>query len=266
MRSLSLDQLTVAGVSPAELVEVAARAGYQAVSPFVCGRDIGDLRVWPLVAGDPETEAMRRKLRDTGIFINIADGFALFEDADMEALRAGIDLMAEMGARGIVTLQFDGDEARGFERFCQLNEWAGEAGLPLLLEFTALSEVGSLTDALAYREKVGSDNIALLVDLFHLNRSGEPVARLADLAPGIVKGAQLCDGTLKQSNAEYLDQAMHARDIPGEGELPVREFLSALPDDLTVGVEVPHRTMRNAGVGPLERARRIREACDALLA
>lgn len=35
MRTLSLDQWTVCGVRPAELVEIAARAGYGTISPFI---------------------------------------------------------------------------------------------------------------------------------------------------------------------------------------------------------------------------------------
>lgn len=264
MRRWSLDQLTVAGVRPAELVEIAARAGYDAISPFIRGSDMGEHRVWPLVAGCAETDAMARALQDTGVFINIADGFALFDEIDMDDLRMAVDLMASMDARGIVTLQFDSDSARGFDRFCQLNEWARDAGMPLLLEFTPLSRVASLSDALAYRELAGAENIGLLVDLFHLNRSGESVDDLASLPAGVLMGAQLCDGPRRQSDAEYLDQAMNERMVPGEGELPVGAFLDALPDDLVTGVEIPLRTRRAGGEGHFDRARHLLSACQAM--
>src|SRR6218665_3705533 len=107
MRMFSLDQLTVCGVRPAELVEIAAQAGYGAISPFIGVGGAGGLPAVHLRAGDAETIAMGKRLSDTGLFINNADGFALYGDGPMEELRAGIALRAQMGARAIVTLQFD---------------------------------------------------------------------------------------------------------------------------------------------------------------
>src|SRR5262249_38773299 len=146
----------------------------------------------PLRAGDPDTIEMARRLKDTGVFINNADGFALFDTVSMEELRAGIALMAELRARAIVTLQFDNDASRGFERFCQLRDWAQEAGLRPLLEFTPLSKIASLNAALEFRKRAGETNIALLVD--HLHQSGGTPAQLAAIDPTIIGGAQLCDG------------------------------------------------------------------------
>src|SRR6218665_3620845 len=96
MRMFSLDQLTVCGVRPAELVEIAAQAGYGAISPFIGVGGASGLPAAHLRAGDPETMAMGKRLADTGLFINNADGFALYDDVPMEELHAGIMLMAEM--------------------------------------------------------------------------------------------------------------------------------------------------------------------------
>lgn len=266
MRTVSLDQLTVLGVRPAELVEIAARAGYGAISPFIGAGDSAGPSVVPLRSGDPDTLAMQRRMSDTGVFINIADGFALFEDTPMDELRQAALLMAHMGARGIVTLQFDSDETRGFDRFCQLREWACELNLPLLLEFTPLSQVASLTDALNYRLRAGQENIGILVDLFHLHRSGGVPSDLLSVYDGVILGAQLCDGPSKQTVEEYADQALHERRVPGEGDLPVHAFIAALPRDLTIGVEVPLRSCGLAGEGHLQRATRLMQATRAVLA
>jgi sugar phosphate isomerase/epimerase len=262
MTVISLDQLTVNGVRPPELVEIAARAGYGAISPFLKGSKI--LPAIPLRAGDPDTIAMARRLKHTGIFINNADGFALFDDVSMQELHAGVALMAEMQARAIVTLQFDSDPARGFDRFCQLREWAQDAGLILLLEFTPLSGVASLADALAYRQRAGQTNIGVLADLFHLHQSGGTPADLAGVDPAILRGAQLCDGPARMDDAEYFNRAMFDRMAPGEGEMPVREFLGVLPPDLIYGVEVPFPAVTAGKVGPLEHATRLLEQARAL--
>jgi sugar phosphate isomerase/epimerase len=208
---------------------------------------------------------MAKRLTETGVVINNADGFALYDDVPMEELRTGIALMAEMGARGIVTLQFDSDAARGFDRFCQLRDWAADASLTLLLEFTPLSRIAGLDDALAYRARAGGDNIALLVDLLHLHRSGGTPASLAAIDSALIRGAQICDGPANATPEEYWDQALHERMIPGEGKLPVQAFLAALPVDLVVGLEVPLRSREQAGEDHLARAQLLIEATRRLL-
>ena len=41
--------------------------------------------------------------------------------------------------------------------------------------------------------------------------------------------------------------------IPGDGELPLREFVRGVPPDIIVSLEIPMRTLAEKGVGPRER-------------
>lgn len=67
MRRWSLGQLTVVGVRPWELVEIAARAGYDAVDPLVGLVDLPAIPTVPLKAGDPDTVRMAQALKANGI-------------------------------------------------------------------------------------------------------------------------------------------------------------------------------------------------------
>ncbi|MBV1688908.1 sugar phosphate isomerase/epimerase [Novosphingobium sp. G106] len=264
MRTISLDQLTVCGERPAELVEIAASAGYGAISCMLDGN--AEVPAVSLHAGDPDTTAMRKRLRDTGVFINVADGFPLSPVVSMERLREGVDLMAEMGARKIVTLNFDPDPARSFDSFCTLREWCQAANLPLLIEFTPLSQIASLADALAFRGRAGADGVGVLVDLLHLNQSGGSPADIACLGMDVIGGGQLCDGPLRSDMETYLYNAIYERGVPGEGELPVREFLRSLPEALVFGLEVPMRSRALAGASAMERALLLMNVTRSLLA
>ena len=263
MRTISLDQLTVLDARPAELVEIAARAGYDAVSTIMNG--IPEVRVISLRAGDPDTLALHRRIKDTGVFINVADGFPISPQVPMEQLRAGVTLMAELGARKIVTLNFDPDANRALDSFWTLREYCSAAGLPLLIEFTPISQIASLHDALAFRAAAGGEGIQVLVDLLHLNQSGGAQAEVAALEPGLMGGAQLCDGPVKASMAAYRYSSIHERGIPGEGELPARAFLDALPHDRVFGIEVPLHGWALAGASALDRATLLINATRALL-
>lgn len=239
LRPLSLDQLTVVGARPAELVELAARAGFAAISPFIGVVPYEILPAAHLRAGDPETVAMVQRMRETGIVINQADGFAIVDEAPMEAFRESILLMAELGARNIIALHFDSDEERGLDRFCQLDAWAQEAGIGIALEFTRISRIGSLAAALAFLKRVDSANAGILVDLLHLSRAGETPEDLRRVPARLIRGAQLCDAPAILDEAGYQRSSIIHRLWPGEGDLPVTDFIRALPADIIIGMEVP---------------------------
>lgn len=261
-RPLALDQLTVIGASPAELVDLAAEAGFAAVSPFLGAVRYEALPAAHLRTGDPETAAMARRLRETGVVLNQADGFALGDEPPMDAYRDGIALMAEMGARNIVSLLFDSDDERGFDRFCELDRWAAAAGIGIVLEFTPLSRIPTLDAALSFLERVDSPNAGLLVDLLHLAQSGGTPADLQRVPPGLIRGAQLCDAPGIIDFQSYAHNAIAHRLWPGEGALPVSEFLRALPHDIVIGVEIPRD---EPGLGRTDRAKRAMETCAAAL-
>jgi hypothetical protein len=63
-----------------------------------------------------------------------------------------------------------------------------------------------------------------------------------------------------------MEEAMFERMVPGEGELPLRELLSALPKDIVIELEVPRRSLALAGVSPADRLRPCVEAARRLLA
>lgn len=54
--------------------------------------------------------------------------------------------------------------------------------------------------------------------------------------------------------------------MPGEGELPWCDIVSALPADVVIELEVPQRSLALASVGPAERLAPCVEAARRLLA
>ena len=63
----------------------------------------------------------------------------------------------------------------------------------------------------------------------------------------------------------YMHEAIYERDIPGEGELPLVDFVKALPPGRVIAVEVPKRSLEEQGVAPEVRARRYFEATKAVI-
>ena len=65
------------------------------------------------------------------------------------------------------------------------------------------------------------------------------------------------------ASADAVHEARAARLLPGEGELPLRELLTALPDGIPVAVEAPRSAVD--GGSPAEFAARARRALDFVL-
>jgi sugar phosphate isomerase/epimerase len=77
---------------------------------------------------------------------------------------------------------------------------------------------------------------------------------------------QLCDATLQPTYPDYMDEALYERRVPGTGELPLLDFVAALPRDLVLGLEVPLRSEADSGIGTEQRLRRCVETTRTFLA
>ncbi len=263
MPVVSLDHLTVIGVSPTELVDIAADAGYDAISPVVGGP--GVLASHRLAVGDPETEAMVVRLRERGIRVNNLDGLIITPNMGWDDYARLIELALHIGAERGVTLIFDRDANRAADSFARAAEMARLAGLGLVIEFTELSEVKSLAHAAEYIARSG-EKVGVVVDLLHLAQSGEGPADIARQDPSLYLCAQICDGPAHPTMEEYEHNALFNRQVPGDGELPVVEFLAALPANAPVGIETPLKALAELGMSHLDRARLLRERVGTLLA
>ena len=130
---------------------------------------------------------------------------------------------------------------RSFDQFAALTELAAQRGIQTLVEPVPGLTVGDLPTALAALEHVGRPDFRLLIDTMHLVRSGSSAADLAAIDPAHIGYAQLNDTTLRPRIENYLEEAMFERMVPGEGELPLGDILSALAADIVIELEVPRR-------------------------
>ena len=135
-------------------------------------------------------------------------------------------------------------------------ERAGTLGIATCIEFIPGSGIGDLATAVRISSAAGP-NVGILVDTWHLARTGGTAAELRELAPGSVLGIQVNDrigtegGPVEGSDGPvYL--AMANRRLPGDGGLPLVEWVSALLANnpaVPVGIEVFSDEMRSLPAG-----------------
>lgn len=263
MVPLSLAHLTVLDVAPPALFELAAQAGYQRVG----------IRILPAVPGAVSypldrsaVVAWRRALADAGVGVHDVEFVPLTPDVRIADLAPTLAFAAELGARRLNVSGDDPDTDRLVERFGALCDLAADAGLGVDLEFMRFRIVGNLQQALAVVTRAARPNGRLLVDLLHLFRSGGTAQMLRAIPPAAFGSVQLSDAPLADpTDAHIADEARQGRLFPGEGELPLRAFMDALPREVCVGVEVPTGATHPA-LTPLQRAEAALRASRNLLA
>jgi sugar phosphate isomerase/epimerase len=264
---LALGFLSVFALPPVEFVNLAGDLGCRHISTIVRGQPLVPLDFPPFSLKDA---ALRKELlaamNDRGVTISLGDGFLVLPDADMHNFCSDLDVLAELGVPRINVVSLDPDLSHTFDQFAALTELGAQRNIETDVEPVPGLTVGDLPTAVAALEYVGQPDFRLLIDTMHLVRSGSSAAELSALDPQYIGYAQLNDTTLEPRIDNYMEEAMFERMVPGEGELPLLDILSALPPDIVIELEVPRRSLALAGVSPTDRLRPCVEAAHRLLA
>jgi sugar phosphate isomerase/epimerase len=241
-------------------IDVADRAGFRRMSarPYAFAEALAN--GWS--EGD-----LRHRLDDAGIAVTMIDGLTdalpgTLERADPNLLRSlPADVLdppdeatvfrsaTTLGASVVNVTHYLGaslpvdvlaDALRGVCRR------AADHGLRLCLEFFPDSGLPDLPFAQTVVEACGEPNAGVLLDVFHLDRSGGTVEDVRRLPPGAIPGIQISDRKRPAPGTPHVP--MGGRLMPGEGELPIRELIEVALEnspDATIDLEVLNDELRS---------------------
>ena len=252
---LTLGFLTLgAAPSPFDVVDAAADAGFAAAGLRISGRHPGD--PWPSVDGDPQAfEKLRAQAERRGVRLSSSSGYYITPKTTAEHLRANVDAARRLGTPLIVQGCFDDDLARVAVLLGDYAQAASAAGIRIGIEFMPMSAVKTAAMAEALIAAARRPEIGLVIDTLHLARSQGGADTLRALAPERLCLVQICDAPAQlAAGSSLFDEAMTGRLYPGDGQLPLADFLAALPAGLEVECETP--VVADASLPLLERARR----------
>ena len=255
----SLAALTVLELSPPDMVEVAARAGYSHVG-LRLEPATPEEHHFPLVADATLRQQTHQRLRDTGIQVLDIEILRLKPETRVEDFQAILEVGAQFAASELLVAGNDPDETRLTDNFAALCELAKPFGIFPHLEFMPWTNARDLTQALRIVEAAGRANGGVLIDAFHFNRSGSSLTELAAAtakAPQRFRYAQLCDvaGPRPDDMDEILRQARQERRFPGDGDCDLHGLLNALPANIPLSLEIPTRQLLEQGVSAFDRAK-----------
>jgi sugar phosphate isomerase/epimerase len=236
-----------------DLVRIAATNGFSAltVSCDICRR-----------SGLGLTD-LRRSLDEAGIRVTYLDGLpgALPGTPEIAgwSQQEVFDLASALGAERLNVAHFGGDPATPVpvlgEALARAAERAALSGLTVMVEFIPGTGVPDLQSAVDLVKAAGVPGLGILLDSWHLYRSGGSPALLIGEAVQLVAAIQLADRRRSQDDDPYVP--MTGRLLPGEGELPLAAMVTAVlavHPELPVGIEIFNEELLT--MDPDEAARR----------
>jgi sugar phosphate isomerase/epimerase len=276
-RPVGLGHLTLLDTAPPDLVTLAGQAGFETVGVRAAVASAGE-QPWPMPAGSPMLRETRRRMDDTGVRVQDVEIIRLSPQTRAAAHGGLFETGAELGARFVNIIDFDPDHGRAADTLAAIAAQAAPYGLRPCVEPMAYSALTSLAAAV---KVVDGSGAGIIVDPLHLHRCGDGPSRLYELDQAMLGYLQLCDAPLAPPSglprpqrlprgqpADVDDRQLEARAarlLPGDGQLPLRQIIAAVPPDLPAAVEAPNLELCHR-LGVLEFLRRARQAAAGLLA
>jgi sugar phosphate isomerase/epimerase len=237
---IALSPPTLPDAQPIEYVEAAAAAGYDAVGLRLSPSPLFPYH--PIVGNAPLIRELKLILGSSGLSVLDMLTFYLQPDTDVDAFAPALEVGAELGARYAVVAGDDADWARlrgRMGRFCDL---AAQFGIAAALEFAVIRPLATLSQALRLLSELGRKNGVICLDPLNFVRGGGSAALLRGLEPRLFPYAQISDGVLDPGEPDLSKlgrMSPNQRRMPGDGILPLRHILDALPPGLPLSVEIP---------------------------
>ncbi len=185
-------------------------------------------------------------------------------------LDAGHELIIDVGNRLqadhllVVSDEPDADKLAG--ALTAISQRCHVSGMRPCLEFLRITQVTSLQQARELLEACQEHNFGILIDTLHLQRCNG-FTTFTSFDRRLYPYVQLCDGNLVCGDEpqRLLEDALDLRSAPGQGELPLRQFMQLLPADLPLSLEVRSAALREQYPEPLARAQALLQQTQSFL-
>jgi sugar phosphate isomerase/epimerase len=262
----SLAHLTSLQCSPPQLIEIAARAGYEFVGlrPIPVGAH--DEPLHPFATDRALFSRTKAALAATGVRLLDIEVARIIKEAQPQDYLPAIEAAAQLGGKHVLSSAWCDDRPYIQDFFAELCALARQFGLTVDLEFVTWSGIRTLNEAADLVRASQCDNAGIVVDTLHFDRCHADVATLGPLPRDWFHFVQISDAPAKYSNEreELIRIGRGARLYLGEGGIDVAAILRRLPA-VPLSVEIPN-TAKLAALGAEQYARLCIETARSYLA
>jgi len=258
----ALSHLTLIGCSAPELVYIAARCGYDAISPrFIPMHVDGEFPCYP--EDSDIVHATKTALEATGIKVNELELIKIHDGLVASEVEQAIALGGELGAKHMITSAWtSGNKGVNFivDRYAELCELAAQYNMTVDLEFPTFSSLKTLSQAAEVVRGANQSNGGILIDTIYTYFSQLDLSELYSLPQEWFRFVHIADvpHQLPTTRKGQVEIARAGRLYPGEGAINFKEIMRYLPP-VTYSIELPNHK-RVAELGYEEHARRALKA------
>jgi sugar phosphate isomerase/epimerase len=216
----------------AQVVEIAAKAGYQAIEPWV-------FELEQYAAKKNSLRQLGQRIRDRGLTVESAIGFPEWIVDDparrkkgLEDARKAMDLVRQIGGKRLAAPPAGATKETGLslywvaERYRALLDVGDKLGVVPQVELWGFSRVlGRLGEAALVAIESGHPKASLLADVFHLYKGGSNFAGLRLLSGAAMHVLHFNDYPPKPARSSITDAQ---RIYPGDGVAPLKDVVKHL--------------------------------------
>ena len=259
----SLAHLTVLGCPPPELAYVAARAGYDYISPRLIYMGLPGEPNYALAENGEMLRATKRALASTGIKVHDIELARVTDDLYPSKYLPAMEVAAELGAKSVLSSIWTPNLEYATEKFGQICDLAAQFNLTVDLEYVPVATVNNLAGAVKMLRTVNRPNAGLMVDMHHFHRALDKPEDLDALPREWFHFAHLCDAQsqIPTDRAEMIRIMREERLYVGEGGIPIADILKHIPAPV-LSIELPHLA-RAKEFGFAEHATRCLESAKS---
>jgi 2-keto-myo-inositol isomerase len=230
----SLNTSTIRGqeLTVPQEIDVAAKAGYQAVEPWVP-------KLEQFVKGGGDPRDLAKRATDAGLRVESSIGFFEWVVDDegrrrkgLEDARRAFDLVARVGAKRLAsppvgaTKQTDLNLVRAAERYRALLELGDQFGVVPQVEVWGFSTaLGRLGEGALVAIESGHPKACVLADVYHLHKGGSGFGGLKQLSGASLQIFHMNDFPSTPGRDKITDAD---RVYPGDGVAPLKAMLRDL--------------------------------------
>ena len=215
------------------VVRAASKAGFHAIEPWITELD-------RYTSSGGTLRDLGKIIADAGLTVEDAIAFNSFLDDDdarraasMEKLKLDMDKVAQIGGKRIAAPPGNSRAAVSLDNaakyYREALEMGEKTGVQPLLELWGTHPVlGPLSHGIYATVATGRADASLLLDVFHLYKSGTPFASLRQINGAALHVIHLNDYPQAADSAALNDSN---RIYPGDGVAPLRQILRDLRDN-----------------------------------
>jgi sugar phosphate isomerase/epimerase len=254
----SLAHLTLINATAPELIYIAARAGYDAVSPrFIQMNVPGEFAESPV--DKQMVRATKTAIATTGLKVLDVELARITEDCDPRSFEPACELGGELGAKRMIMSAWTTDRTdRNFLIDCygETCDIAAQYGLSVDLEFPSFSRLRTLDETLDIVRAANRPNGGILVDTLYLHLSRVDLAELLHVPSELFNFLHISDALpgIADTRQGMIQLARDARLYPSEGCIDFKGIIERMPV-VDYSIELPNQSRVNE-LGYEEHARR----------